>query len=637
MVGPTEIHSPKTPGSAASSVRIHSPYCEATGPIVQEGFVASRVRALQGLQVQSARPSTHSHSPLTPCPIPKATRIYEPLATPGPKALKLTSTTPSDCLPHRYPFRGTSHQGYERPKSGDHTEMQTTPRLLASAAGGEYDRTHSGLEIPTRASNEPYEPEKEIHSPRAIPPKLAKSLRLWDSSEHSEEPALELTIREHGLRQRRSLAEKLSTMVERGWNGCDMCVKAINERQGLRKDMPALHACRNRTVYQHQSASKAEHPFHHLDEYAPAPDTKAFSRQCSYYDDRSSEFQDTVGNLASHPARSNYQQRQGEHNTGTSAIRRRNTDPTGSTESEEAQPKATKRRRAWTLHQPHRSNGDDGHRIKLRTLSSCHGIDRQPAKPGHQKNNIEILQLQDNKGSQPENSGRLSPAASYSPSSRISSPIAQRTKRSDTRTSSILGNFLTGKWLRMATMDRKPQLRDLSTRSSFPVLNTAMRPHTLAECGHDDVVKEPMLVNHSRNPSGTVAAALPGTLADLGTDTGSAEAFPKNAGIPGYSEHNPTATKSRASSLDIKAMSTEPITHSANHSPTSVQSSQAESLADASPLSVRSDNKLKAKGIKKVQVIVSLDGADDLVVEARLQTKRQGGRVKTPKTGESRA
>ncbi len=62
----TKERTPKTPRSI---VRNHSPYCESTGPIVQEGFVAARVRALQGFsdQVQNA---ALSHSPLTPCPRP---------------------------------------------------------------------------------------------------------------------------------------------------------------------------------------------------------------------------------------------------------------------------------------------------------------------------------------------------------------------------------------------------------------------------------------------------------------------------------------------------------------------------------------------------------------------------------------
>lgn len=57
-------------------MRSHSTYCEATGPIVDEGFVAARIRDLQRVYHQK-RMSTQSHSPMSPCPIYPRLQKYE--------------------------------------------------------------------------------------------------------------------------------------------------------------------------------------------------------------------------------------------------------------------------------------------------------------------------------------------------------------------------------------------------------------------------------------------------------------------------------------------------------------------------------------------------------------------------------
>ena len=76
----TREWAPQTPASERSIVR--SPYCESTGPIVQEGFDASRIRALQDLD-NKARSTAHSHSPMAPYP-PRWLQIYCPRSHPTP-------------------------------------------------------------------------------------------------------------------------------------------------------------------------------------------------------------------------------------------------------------------------------------------------------------------------------------------------------------------------------------------------------------------------------------------------------------------------------------------------------------------------------------------------------------------------
>ena len=87
------------------TVRSHSPYCEATGPIVDEGFVSARIRELQKVYNQTWTP-TQSHSPMSPCPIYPKLQKYEfssraePNESPtGPSATRTHELTGSNRRP----------------------------------------------------------------------------------------------------------------------------------------------------------------------------------------------------------------------------------------------------------------------------------------------------------------------------------------------------------------------------------------------------------------------------------------------------------------------------------------------------------------------------------------------------------
>ncbi|KAL6715728.1 delta subunit of the central stalk of mitochondrial F1F0 ATP synthase, atp16 [Lecanora helva] len=71
---------PNSPNLSKSTGRKHAPICKPTDPIVQEGFVATRIRILQDLQAQ-ALAGKQSHSSMVPCP-PNRARRYEPESSP---------------------------------------------------------------------------------------------------------------------------------------------------------------------------------------------------------------------------------------------------------------------------------------------------------------------------------------------------------------------------------------------------------------------------------------------------------------------------------------------------------------------------------------------------------------------------
>ena len=633
MGGITEPQPPNSPGSVISSVRIHSPYCEATGPIVQEGFVASRVRALQGLQIQSPRPSIHSHSPLTPCPIPKTAKMHEPLTPllrrtlqPSVTIKQSSDTKSSDCLQRRHSPQETPNQDQANPTLDGHNHEQPRRRPPAAAPHA-HDYISAKLKSSSLHNFETYESEKEIFSPQAMPPELAKPSYPSDSLGHNEEHQFRSSCPRNVVGQRRSIADKLGAMVECGWVGCDVFGKAYNERQDPGPDPPVIPVGRNKTLSRSSSAPCEKQPFHRADESSPACKTEIIFQQCASCDDRCCKNKVGSSQGAYHFARRNGPYVTESYNTAITATRRSTTDATASAESDRAVPKPIRPGRAWTLHYPHRSHGSGGHPIKLRTLSPCHSLDLEPHQllgAGNWETRVELPQEQD-PSRHGESHQQRSPPASQTPDSCVSSLNMQQTKRSDPRTSSLLGSLLAGRWLKMVTVDRKPQLQGLSRRDSAHVLNDMMKPDALAECGHEDAAEEPKPTERSvdldkdSNPKNSPTGKLPNAVANPITDKASANRSLDRRTTPALPTLNSTFEDLSTPPIQLEAIVKGPITKSPERrAPASVQSTPNESRPAKSPVSVRVDHMLKGKGIKKVQVVVSLDGADELVVEARL-------------------
>ena len=59
-------------------IRYHSPYCEATGPVVQPGTVAARIKALQQAQIELSEETSRSHTPTSPHPPCRLTPTWRP-------------------------------------------------------------------------------------------------------------------------------------------------------------------------------------------------------------------------------------------------------------------------------------------------------------------------------------------------------------------------------------------------------------------------------------------------------------------------------------------------------------------------------------------------------------------------------
>ena len=139
---PEKLDVKDTVSSRPSIIRPHSPYCEAKGPIVEEGYVARRIRALQEARDQAQTPNK-SHSPQIVCPARHYQVVPTPIPTPerrnAPK-IKLRfdgfeeSQSPDNVdhsyeprTPLRTRFRPQLEPGANTKSEGEATHQATTP------------------------------------------------------------------------------------------------------------------------------------------------------------------------------------------------------------------------------------------------------------------------------------------------------------------------------------------------------------------------------------------------------------------------------------------------------------------------------------------------------------------------------
>lgn len=137
-----------SPSLRTSPVRSHSPYCEATGPIVDEGFVASRIRELQKVYHRTWTP-TQSHSPMSPCPIYPKLQKYE---------------ISSQLEPHEPPVRFSARKGPNQMSSG------TARSWRRNYVGARYLSNSESFEAWNRSAD-------DIRSTKSVAPRSRKLAR----------------------------------------------------------------------------------------------------------------------------------------------------------------------------------------------------------------------------------------------------------------------------------------------------------------------------------------------------------------------------------------------------------------------------------------------------------------------------
>ena len=223
----TKEQTPKTPRSI---VRNHSPYSESTGPIVQEGFVGARVRALQGFSDQTQN-ATRSPYPLTPCPL----HVYKsrnPTRPSCPLKTQEQHPFPRIIMPRRSTVRDRL--------TGVPSATLSKDTVLPSGAKRSQDRftapsTRHDLSPKIKQDDVDYAPlanslpsEKPILSPNAIKADLVEPQASWNCLSQTKDRNDDY-VREQVPKPRGSIADKLGSMVERGWVGGDVFGKVYSD------------------------------------------------------------------------------------------------------------------------------------------------------------------------------------------------------------------------------------------------------------------------------------------------------------------------------------------------------------------------------------------------------------------------
>ena len=161
----SERHRVSSKASRDCIVRYHSPYCEATGPIVLEGTVAARIQALQNAQRRSektARPLTPV-SPLPTCRLTPDWRPYSALGSPvsavsGGSELQRAQTQLADYVRNEPELRQEVTTGIVHNKS----------LMFGTPIGTPRSRRRS-LSTPANRSRTPELPEDEDSPGVALP------------------------------------------------------------------------------------------------------------------------------------------------------------------------------------------------------------------------------------------------------------------------------------------------------------------------------------------------------------------------------------------------------------------------------------------------------------------------------------
>ena len=233
-------------------MRYHSPYCEATGPIVQDGFVASRIRTLQALSNDAFKP-IRSHSPMLECPGPWLhDRQHHTPPIPG-------SPAKSSVEGHDGPKSETNNDDHGNAASNRIQEQcnefsvqmslsDAVPAQRLIDMGLQAHQGQAPIELPELSALRPPRSnavaiedsttigrrtpsEDGILSPRAIPASLAEPSKAWRDTSQAGSYDNDNSHNQN-LRSKKSIADRLGSIVERGWLGCDVFGKVHNGREG---------------------------------------------------------------------------------------------------------------------------------------------------------------------------------------------------------------------------------------------------------------------------------------------------------------------------------------------------------------------------------------------------------------------
>ncbi|MCJ1289641.1 hypothetical protein MMC34_001174 [Xylographa carneopallida] len=262
---------PRTPRSLGRSVvRYHSPYCEATGPIVEEGTVAARIQALQNAAKDNLD-IIRSHTPVTPTPPCKLIPEWRPRSalgssTPDQQSSPNPRTQLADYILNESPQhsehmvpgivrnqtlafstsalrrksatvlgqRSKTPSDAERPKS---TALQSptaasSPRLSRETSWKQTIKQNVAARSGKSVGNQTGSPESTTSEPKAA---NGYQDALWPNNR----PMLRKVSTDHSstvakpYRQNMSIAEQIGEMIDRALQGRDDTTGTITPQSSV--------------------------------------------------------------------------------------------------------------------------------------------------------------------------------------------------------------------------------------------------------------------------------------------------------------------------------------------------------------------------------------------------------------------
>ena len=511
----TKEQTPKTPRSI---VRNHSPYSESTGPIVQEGFVAARVRALQGFTDQTQN-ATRSPYPLTPCPL----HVYK----------SRNSTRPSFAFKpqEQHPFPGPTMP--RRPTIWDRrTENPSATLSKDSVLPSGFKRSQDHLLAPSTRHDLLSKPkrdgvddvpvlnslpsEKSILSPHAIKADLVEPHATWKCLSQTEDRNDDY-VREQASKPRGSIADKLGSIVERGWVGGDVFGKVYGDDDLVFDTTESNFQTSDTRVNSRTDPVEEMHRFKQVSSYRRS---LSLSSTENRYESQYLEGQSTLPQVKQKNPREYLSQspqkrgkREMERSHALNSPQRSSSDAGVQTELAMRNGK----RRAWTLHHFRRS--ESNHRGIQPEASSASWTnyvwDHHSSKQGHGS-----TELPPSHEGSVENSGfnlsmprdeRLShdsSALSKRNRSRRSSANTKSSTRSVSRSTSLFKRF---PWYKVVLVDKQPVTYNFSKG-----VCSDNRTSTAIQAAYPD--SSPNIIELSR---GVSKSPMPIECGDEGDDHGS--------------------------------------------------------------------------------------------------------------------
>lgn len=599
------------------------------GPVVEEGFVAARVRALQGAYREPWIPY-QSQSPTTPRPLLERAQKFESCSLPKSRGTSVRSTNSPQAITTENNTRQSktrSLDGWKRIKPSPSSYAHPTSSAAVQAQDGKNDSLRSpNLQdqlyyprirrpcIDYKVMNEgsslgqknPI--EREIHSalgtiyPRNYNTRGLQREEWKDPTPVDRSPSNGNTKAQEQARvPRQSVAEELGAMIN----------NALEGRYELGADVShGSHAPGSDCNRVTSENTKRVEPQVQYNMALPAANDPPSSTSESLAPLQTFTADDGSTSSEDGPGPSKHQSCYVDNLRRDDRTR---TLPRSSTEggyySTNASSTPSRRYRASTMHVQHPSN-DTLQSTKLQSASSS-GVAAR-SNPGNDDHNPAASPIE-------EPTTPKQDLDYFPPVVDISQPSIPKTPKSSSRQYSGTGpkamsvrsgrslrstSSVSGKkwrWWKLVLVDKQPQVQDLRQRISTP---------TLSRYGIPMVQKPESAAPYHGNPVmiGSEVTHLLAEHVDEDEDQQEREEV--------------TSPEMRNTIPEIKGKVTGEIsTHN------SVYGSSAGTRTGTRPSSTNGSrnagSRAKGEGIKRVKVIVSLDGTADLVVEASLQRKRR--------------